>query len=75
MKTEQLFSNPQATTKLAEKTFLLKKLKLNFCAGNPPADAQLTEKTKTELTEKNLKLNFCAGNPPADAELTEKTNY
>ncbi len=49
-----------------------KKLKINFCAGNPPADAELTEKTETEFSGKKLKLNFCAGNPSADAELTEK---
>ncbi len=45
---------------------------MTLCAGNPPADAELTGKAETELTEKKLKLNFCAGNPPADAELTEE---
>jgi hypothetical protein len=48
-------------------------MKPSFCAGNPRADAELTGKTNTELTEKKLKLNFCAGNPPADSELTEMT--
>ncbi len=39
-------------------------------AGNPPADAKLTEKIETELIFAETEL--LSRHPPADAELTEK---
>ncbi len=33
-------------------------MKLNFCAGNPPADAELTGRAESKLTEKNLNWTF-----------------